>query len=117
MSDVQHSWSDGCVNNGVWIEDPDRHTSHQLSHSSGPSHISASIVSSSYDTPSSVPPTEPQTSTDGTPINGSVESGRATRAAGDGVWRLPDGSWHPRNIYSDSSDDDYDNAASHRPIV
>ncbi len=99
-----------------WIEDPDRHTNQQLSHNSGPSHISASIASSSYDTPSSVPPTEPKASTDGTPINGSVESGRAARAAGDGVWRLPDGSWHPRNIYSDSSDDDYDDAAYY-PIV
>ena len=47
---------------------------------------------------------------DGTPVDGSVESGRAERGIQDGIWRLPDGSWHPRNIYNDL-DSDYEDLA------
>jgi hypothetical protein len=51
------------------------------------------------------------------PVNGSIESGRAVRHAHDGIWRLPDGSWHPRNIYSDSGDDDeHIDGASYPPV-
>jgi hypothetical protein len=60
---------------------------------------------------------------EGKPTDGSVESGRAERGFHDSLWRLPDGSWHPRNIYNDldsdyedlasSGDDDYGFSASH----
>jgi len=53
----------------------------------------------------------PDVDPSGTPINGSVESGRAVRGAHDGVWRLPDGSRHPRNLYNDL-DPDYEDSGS-----
>jgi hypothetical protein len=34
-----------------------------------------------------------------------VESGRAERGELDGVWRLPNGAIHPRNIYNDLDSD------------
>ena len=72
-----------------------------------PSHVSNSIESSGYDTPSSVPSTVPEGPSDsagGSSEDGIVESGRATKRKGNAVWRLLDGSWHPRNIYNVSDD-------------
>ncbi len=34
----------------------------------------------------------------------SIESERDTKREGSSVWRFPDGSRHPRNIYFDSDD-------------
>ena len=82
--------------------------------SGSPSHVSNSVESSDYDTPSTVPSTVPASpSANGSSSDGSVESGRATRREGSTVWRFPGGSWHPRNIYNvpgtsndcDSADD------------
>jgi hypothetical protein len=64
-------------------------------------------MSSAYTTSTSVPFTEPQIDSEGTPEDGSVESGRAERGEHDGVWRLPNGATHPRNIYNDM-DSDYE---------
>ena len=74
---------------------------------SSPSHVSNSIESNDYNTPSSVPSTVPEGPTDdegGSSRDGSVESGRATKREGSVVWRLPSGSWHPRNIFNVSGD-------------
>jgi hypothetical protein len=54
--------------------------------------------------------------TGGSSTDGSVESGRATRREGSTVWRLPGGTWHPRNIYNVSGDpNDCDRADSFDP--
>ena len=74
---------------------------------SSPSHVSNSIESNDYDTPFSVPSTVPEGPADwdeGSSGDGSVESGRATRREDIAIWRLPNGSRHPRNIYNDSGD-------------
>jgi len=117
MSDAPHSWDNGLGVHDHWVEDPSRPASQPSSRSSDSSHVSASIESNSYDTPPSVPSTEPEAGNERTPVNGSVESGRAVRHAHDGIWRLPDGSCHPRNIYSDSGDDDeHDDGASYPTV-
>ena len=80
----------------------------------GPSHISNSVETDIYDSPPSVPSTVPAIDPDSPrpPSPSSAESGRASRweredGSRDNVWRFPDGSRHPRNIYNDldTSDD------------
>ncbi len=74
---------------------------------SSPSHVSNSIESSDRDSPSSVPSTVPEGPADwdeGSSRDGSVETGRAAKREDNAVWRLPNGSMHPRNIYNVSGD-------------
>ena len=74
---------------------------------SSPSHVSNSIESSGCESPPLVPSTVTEgdaSRAGGSSADGSVDSGRATKREGSVVWRLPDGSWHPRNIYSDTDD-------------
>ena len=104
MSDAQYSWDDGDGYNMYWYDDPTRPSSQPPAGSSDPSHVSASVESSVNASPSSVSPSNPQTDSERTPENGSVESGRAERGA-DGIWRHPNGDFHPRNIYNDLHSD------------
>ncbi len=74
---------------------------------SSPSHVSNSAESNDIESPPSVPSTVSlghANSAGRSPRNGSVESGRDTKREGSVVWRFPDGSRRPRNIYSDSDD-------------
>ncbi len=103
MADAQGSWEDDGIGAVSWIDDPS--SNHRSLGSLESSHISASIETSSYDTHGSVPSTA--VGPEGTPVNGSVESGRAKRWAQNGIRRLPDGTRHPRNIYNDP-DTDYE---------
>ena len=82
---------------------------------SSPSHVPNSVESSDCESPPSVLTTVSEgdaCNAGGSSVDGSVESGRATRKVRSLVWRLLDGSRHPRNIYSDSGDalrnDDFD---------
>jgi len=125
MEEAQSSWDVGITFPARCIDDPAGPASQPSSKSSDPSHVSASVVSSSFDEPSSVPSTVPEGDPEGQPADGSVESGRAERGIQDGIWRLLDGSWHPRNIYNDldpdyedlapSGDDDYGSTAASLP--
>ena len=108
MADAQFSWENDGPCPVTWIDDPSRQFS---SGSFDPRLISGSIDSRNYETPSSVPTSVPKVDPEETLVNGSVESGRVVRGTLDGIWRLPDGSKHPRNLYNDL-DTDYEDSGS-----
>jgi hypothetical protein len=112
MADAQFSWDDDIDNPAVWIDDPWGAPSQHPSASSDPSHVSASVESSTDDKTPSAPSTDEEGHNEDTSTDGSVESGRAKRGRDDDTWRFPNGAWHPRNLYNDpKTDDDY--SASH----
>ena len=105
MADAQFSLDDDIAYPAIWIDDPSGPASQHPSASSNRSHVSASVESSTYDEPPTVPSTDEEGDNEDTPTDGRVESGRAERGIEDGIWRFPGGSWHPRNLYNDLETD------------
>ena len=127
MADAKGSWIDDMLCSVTWIDDLARPSSQRSTESSDPNHIFVSVETTSYDASSLVPSTVQKVKPEGTPVNGSVESGRAERWAHDGIWRLPYGSRPPRNIYNDpdcdyeglipSGDDDSSSSTALPPFI
>ncbi len=91
MANAQFGLEDCIASPAIWIEDPSDPASQPLFGTSDPSHVYALVEFSFFDEPSSLPSTVPEGDPDGTPVDGSVESGRAERGIRDDIWRLPDG--------------------------
>ena len=128
MVNAHGSWEDHQVFRVSLFDAPDPTSNPSSPRSTGsfdPNHISAFVETITYHTPSPVPNTMPEVDPKRSPVSRSVESGRAERWAYDGIWRLPNGTRRPRNIYNDpdsdyeglppSGDDDLDSDADYSP--